>query len=468
MGNSSRPKSLIKTQTILGYTVPLKHYRATMHSLGVKTLPARNMRAALSDNEEVHNIAEEIHIKGSFGSKMHLAGTDFLTAIEVDSSTVAGTIVYQKDINPALFNYTRAQGISQFFLRVSLKKVCFIFETLQPATSPGALVSCVVQDPTATLTSSVNYLIPQLATQESFVQIPVWQCGVVECNILKQDPKYTHVQKTDPRVADFGKFVVATANTFVAAMAPCNIYIAYEMELEEPLLSLNPIGTGFGSLEWNNMESTSVSLPFGTGQAIKRTGNLGLAWDFADNVLEIPPGTYVFWCGQRTSWTTDVPTWNLSLGFLITELTSSPYPSPSGFTAGNTTSGVSEWVFHRTCITVAQGPASGRRVGFALTNATAIPTSLISSERPFIQLFPIPLLEATVDSTLDLQGLSNMVKQLQAEVKSSSAPVPDIKSKQDFPELKPSTLQNCDPKVTHPDVNAQSYWGQFRSGNPLR
>lgn len=369
---------------------PVLAAKKVLKSYGIRSEPTSGVRASLAEGAEVHSVSQDAKIAGDIGSRIEFSATDFLIPIEAPPDTKAGTILYQVDLTPHAFGRTRMSGLANFFTRMDLKEMSFIFETMQPATTPGAVAMVIIQDPDTTLPDDVN-ILREVATNSTFIQVSVWMDGICHVKLLdRDDPKYTALLNTDPRVSQFGRFYVIAASDLnsggSADLGMGNVYFGYKMTFQDPLLSLTPIGGSYAEFTPTSAIGANSNHPFGNSTYMPN-GNMDVSMILttSGNTFTLAPGFYhVSWL-VASSAAFDL-TLNQTLGASVEEINDSFHKTSFIDDAGwtdNSTSAVRYGMSKDTWFKVVGGPSSSRTIAYYFTVNSGAYTAVFATGTDF-------------------------------------------------------------------------------------
>jgi len=226
------------------------------------------------------------------GHMCRFRGTDFLTAVTIDSKTAAaaGDILINKTVNPKTLGISRLATASTLWERYKFKSLKFRYAPVAPTTAGGSLLGYVDYDTYDDITGlSGDQNLQRAAAHFGEKPTKLWEDKFWE--IKDVDPLtdlYIDTDGTDPRWTNQGRFLLLANSAIPAGTACGNIYLDYDVEFFIPQLELTPT-TGFGNKYIGGGSQSSANL-LGDAMVLSTWNNIPITR--ALNVFSLPAGSY--------------------------------------------------------------------------------------------------------------------------------------------------------------------------------
>jgi hypothetical protein len=192
---------------------------------------------------------------GGSTTKMVARGLDFLTSYTGTGSEAVGDLLLQLSLNPlgGDLSATRIANFCRSFRKYRIIRMMIIGEPLVGTNQGGAFfgfINCDPADQNPPAGSGVA-AIQDAAAQEGSDTWNVWNVGAVRyCPDKSGLELYTNAEGSDVRFTSPGNFCLYAASAALPASALLNLYVAYEVEMDIPMLNASVEDNYGGLAQW--------------------------------------------------------------------------------------------------------------------------------------------------------------------------------------------------------------------------
>lgn len=273
-------------------------------------------------------------VRNSIDSTRVFRGTEFISTVEIATTSTAGQLMMQQDFNPFNWPNTRARLESALWTYYRFRKLKFWFESTAPTVAGGQLA--VATDPSVdddvNFTSALGYILALPGSRTA----PCWESFSISFDCRPGYRPYTWFQNGAEQggignvTGSQGRLLVACAqpvfNMTAGTVIKWTIRVEYEIEFARPSLqvaSINQTVVTAGATISVAVDGTCPIASFGAGHQAFFNGQ--------------PENAVFLWAPPPIDWfNLDSPPPRYCVKFSATLYFWSDYPSSGSGTKGDT------------------------------------------------------------------------------------------------------------------------------------